>query len=140
MPERTGRIDDFLEEWHRVVAARDLEALGALLAEDVAIGAPPYWEKLRGHALVLHLLGLILATIEGFTYQREWRDGDELALEFTGRVGDLDVQGIDLISLDAAGRVRNLDVLMRPINTILALRDIIRPQMTEFLKRGGGTR
>lgn len=140
MPEQTARVDGFLEEWHRVVATRDLAGLGDLLAEDIAMGAPPYWEKLSGHALVLHLLGLILATIEGFSYRREWRDGDELALEFTGRVGDLDVQGIDLISLDAAGRVRNLDVLMRPINTLLALRDVIAPQMTEYLTRSAGKR
>jgi hypothetical protein len=78
----------FLDEWHRIVRERDLPALSALLAPEVEIGAPPYWEPLRGRELVHHLLGLILDTIEGFTYHREWTLAGELALEFRGRVGE----------------------------------------------------
>ena len=91
-------VDDFLTEWHRIVAARDLDAVPNMLAEKVTLGAPPYWQKLEGRDLVGHLLGLIVHTIEGFTYHREWRNGTELALEFTGRIGKLDLQGVDLIS------------------------------------------
>ena len=36
--------DAFLAEWHRIVRERDVTALAGLLAPDVAIGAPPYWE------------------------------------------------------------------------------------------------
>jgi hypothetical protein len=123
----------FLAEWHRIVLTRDSAGIGALLAEDVTLGAPPYWTPLQGRALVEHLLGLILETVEGFTYHREWIDGRELALEFTGRVGGKELQGIDLITLDDAGRVAHLDVLMRPLNAIAALRDAIAPRMQEFL-------
>lgn len=126
--------DTFLDEWHRIVRERDVKALAALLAPDVEIGAPPYWEPLRGRELVQHLLGLILETVEGFTYHREWRAGPEFALEFRGRVGGLELQGIDLISLDASGRIRRLDVLMRPVNGVIALREAIAPRMMEFLK------
>jgi hypothetical protein len=125
----------FLNEWHRIVAEKDLAALTALLREDVTIGAPPYWTKLEGRPLVHHLLGLILETIEGFTYYREWQQGGELALEFRGTVDGLELQGIDLISLDAGGRVANLDVLMRPTSAILALQELIGPKMLEFLTR-----
>lgn len=125
----------FLKEWHRIVSERDLAALPAMLAEEIELGAPPYWRKLEGRPLVQHLLGLVLETIEGFTYHREWCHGAELALEFRGRVGDHEVQGIDLITLDSDGRVRNLDVLMRPANAILALREAIAPRMAEFIAR-----
>jgi hypothetical protein len=125
--------DAFLAEWHRVVRERDVAALAALLAPEVEIGAPPYWEPFRGAPITQHLLGLILATVEGFTYQREWRDGGEPALEFRGRVGALELQGIDLISLDASGRIRRLDVLMRPVNTVNALIEKIAPLMLQYL-------
>jgi hypothetical protein len=125
--------DSFLSEWHRIVAEKDLVALEATLTEDVTIGAPPYWEKLRGRPLVHHLLGRIVHTIEDFTYHREWQNERELALEFTGHVGKLDLQGIDLITLDENGSIRNLDVLMRPVNAVIALREVIAPQMAEFL-------
>jgi hypothetical protein len=127
--------DAFLDEWHRIVRERDVPALAALLAPEVALGAPPYWEPFRGVPLVQHLLGLILETVEGFSYQREWRTGGELALEFRGRVDGLELQGIDLISLDDAGRIRRLEVLMRPVNAVNALIAAIAPRMTEYFAR-----
>jgi hypothetical protein len=129
--------DAFLTEWHRIVAERDLVALETVLAEDIAIGAPPYWEKLRGRPLVHYLLGRIVDTIEDFTYQREWQDGNELALEFSGHVGDHQLQGIDLITLNEKGVIQNLDVLMRPVNAVLSLREVIAPQMAAFLAEQG---
>jgi hypothetical protein len=134
MADDVGR---FLEEWHRIVSERDLEALRGALAEDVSLGAPPYWGRLRGREIVHRLLGLIVGTIEGFTYHREWQAGRELALEFTGRVGGLELQGIDLISLDERLRIRSLDVMIRPINAVVALRDIIAPRMASFLAERG---
>jgi hypothetical protein len=128
-------VDDFLSEWHRIVAERDRDALRAVLAEDVSIGAPPYWNRIQGRDVVHHLLGIIIDTIEGFTYHREWQRGNELALEFTGRVGELELQGIDLITLDDWFAIGKLDVLMRPLDAILALREIVAPQMTAFLAR-----
>jgi hypothetical protein len=130
--------DAFLAEWHRIVRERDVPALARVLAPDVELGAPPYWNPLRGRDLVQHLLGLILETIEGFTYHREWQRGCELALEFRGRVGDRELQGIDLISLDAEGRIRRLDVPMRPLDSVTALRDRIAPRMTEYLAKRAG--
>ena len=63
--------DEFLEKWHRLVEARDLVALEGILAKDVSLGAPPYWDKLTGRGIVHHLLGLIIQTIEDFSYDRE---------------------------------------------------------------------
>jgi hypothetical protein len=123
---------------HRIVAEKDLGALGAILAEDIAMGAPPYWTKLQGRDVVRHLLGIIVNTIEDFTYHREWVSGGELALEFTGHVGNRQLQGIDLITLDGDGRVRNVDVMIRPINALIALRDKVAPQMAEFLSAPRG--
>jgi hypothetical protein len=127
----------FLAEWHRIVAERDLGALRGVLAEDVSLGAPPYWNRIAGRETVHQLLGLIVNTIEDFTYRREWANGGELALEFTGRLGDLELQGIDLISLDASLRVRRLDVMIRPVNAVLALREAVAPRMAAFLAGRG---
>jgi hypothetical protein len=129
---------DFLARWHAVVRDRDLVELENLLAPDVTMGAPPYWDKLAGRALVHHLLGLIIHTIDDFTYHREWHDDaggrGEIALEFKGHVRELNLQGLDLITLNASGEIQNLDVLIRPLNALEALRDIIAPQMAEYLR------
>ena len=137
-----SRSEEFLAKWHPLVAERDLVALGKILAEDVTMGAPPYWDKLHGRPMVRHLLGLIIHTIDDFTYYREWHDDSrgegEVALEFRGHVGKLDLQGIDLISLNERGELQNLDVMIRPMNALEALRDIIAPKMVEYLHNEAG--
>ena len=85
----TSELRQFLTEWHRVVSEKDLGALPGLLADDISLGAPPYWARLEGRELVQYLLGLILETIEDFRYHREWQQGSELALEFRGRIAGL---------------------------------------------------
>ena len=127
-------FDTFDHEWHRIVAEKDRDGLERVLAEDITVGVPPYWQKLHGRAISVHLLDLIIHTFEDFTYHREWRNGREFALEFTGHVGDAELQGIDLISLDESGVVTNLDVLMRPVNAIIELRGVVAPQMAAFLE------
>lgn len=130
---------EFLAKWHPVVKDRDLAGLETLLAPDVSMGAPPYWDRLRGRPLVHHLLGLIIHTIKDFSYQREWHDDSrgngEIALEFHGHVGELDLQGIDLISLNDRGEIQKLDVVIRPMNALAALRDVITPQMAVYLRK-----
>ena len=134
----TAVNDDFLARWHPLVAERDLLALEKILAPDVTMGAPPYWDKLVGRPIVHHLLGLIITTIEDFSYQREWHDDargrGEIALEFHGHLSERDLQGIDLISLNERGEIQNLDVMIRPMNALSALRDVIAPQMIEYLR------
>jgi hypothetical protein len=125
--------DRFLTEWHRIVSEKDLPGLTGVLAEDVSLAAPPYWEAFRGRVIVQHLLGLILDTIEGFTYHREWQSGSEYALEFTGTVSRLNLQGIDLISLNDRSEIQKLDVLIRPANAVEALREVVAPQIGAFL-------
>jgi hypothetical protein len=131
----TNEVDKFLSDWHRVVAGKDASALLGLLAEDVSLGAPPYFDKFQGRELVHHLLGLIVNTIDDFTYHRQWQNEGELALEFTGRVGEIQLQGIDLITLNDHFVIGNLDVLIRPTNAVDALRDVIAPQMALFFSR-----
>ena len=133
-------IDTFDLEWHRIVAEKDRVGLERVLAEDITVGVPPYWQKLHGRAIAVHLLDLIIHTIDDFTYHREWRNGRELALEFTGHVGDMELQGIDLISLDERGAVTNLDVLMRPVNAVIELRGVVAPQMAAFLQERAAQR
>ncbi len=133
----SDKVREFLTEWHRIVAEKDLAALQGRLSEDVTMGAPPYWDKVTGRLTVHHLLGIIINTIDDFTYRREWIDCNELALEFTGHVGDRDLQGIDLITLDDDQRLVNLDVLIRPLNVLEELREIVTPQMIDFLSRLG---
>ncbi len=142
MTTATSRNEQFLAKWHPLVAARDVAALEEILAEDVTMGAPPYWDRLSGRPLVHHLLGLVINTIDDFTYHREWQidsqGNGEIALEFHGHIGEMTLQGMDLITINDRGQLTNLDVMIRPMNSLEALRDIIAPKMMEFVQQQMG--
>ena len=119
----------WLERWNAIVEARDLDGIGAQLADDVSMGAPPYWNELQGKEVVHRLLSVIVDTIEDFTYHREWVDGSELALEFRGHVGELGLHGMDLITLNEGGQIQHLDVLIRPANALMGLMSAVGEKM-----------
>ena len=48
-------IDTFDSEWHRIVAEKDRIGLERVLAEDITVGVPPYWQKLHGRTIAVHL-------------------------------------------------------------------------------------
>jgi hypothetical protein len=124
-----GRV--FLERWHQILTQRDRAGLEAILAEDIVMGPPPHWTKLEGKPMVSRVLGIIMGTLEDFAYHREWIDGNELALEFTARVGRLKLHGIDLISVDGEGKMRRLDVMIRPLNALAALAELVGKKIAE---------
>jgi len=130
----------FLDRWHQIVSIKDLGGLESILAENVSIGAPPHWDDLEGRPLVNRLIQLIMTSIDDFTYHRQWHEDfkgtGEIALEFKGRVGELDLQGIDLITLNDRGELQHIDVMIRPINALEALEDNVAPKMMEFLSEG----
>jgi hypothetical protein len=123
----------FIERWHRIVRGKDADAIPTILAPDVEVGGPAFWGKLRGKDTVAHFVGLGIRISAGLTFLREWASEQGIAIEFKGKIGEQSFQGVNLITLDDAGRVKTLDILIRPINAAAALRDLVTPQMTAYL-------
>jgi hypothetical protein len=64
-------------------------------------------------------------------------DGNDWALEFQCKIGDLDAVGVDLITLDDDGLIAVFEVAMRPYKSVGALREAMNARvMTDprFLK------
>ena len=82
----------------------------------------PIWSNRTPDA---RLYALILTTVsevfQDFTYHREIVGDNNWALEFSARVGDLPLKGIDLIRLDDDGLIAELEVFVRPYNGLRAL-------------------
>ena len=60
---------------------------------------------------------------EDFRYVDELRDGDLELLRFEARVGDREIEGIDLLRWNADGLVGELVVMIRPLSGLMATRD-----------------
>ncbi|PWE17214.1 nuclear transport factor 2 family protein [Marinicauda salina] len=127
-----GETRAFLAAWHEAVAARDASRMDAIIAEGCELHSPVVWKPSADKAYLIHILQGVIDIVEGFDYRREWVDGDEIILEFTGSVDGKDLVGIDRISLDDQGRMARLEVLIRPMNTLLAFAERMREHVLEY--------
>jgi hypothetical protein len=110
-----------LDRWHGIVLKRDGEALRAMLAENVVFRSPYLWEPYHGRQAAWLILTTVSEVLQDFAYHRELIDGHNWALEFSARVGDLSLKGIDLIRLDDDGLIAEFEVFIRPSNSLRAL-------------------
>ncbi len=117
----TRTLNPYLDRWHHIVFNRDLAALQAMLAEDVVFRSPYVWRPYHGRQAAWLILSTVIDVFHEFTYHRELADGNNWALEFSARVGDLSLKGIDLIRLDDDGRIVEFEVFIRPANGLQAL-------------------
>lgn len=104
--------------FRQAVEAKDLDALAASLREDVVLHSPILFRGFEGRDVVVAVLTQVAATLEDLTYTDELHQGDTVALRFRARVGDRELEGIDLLALDDDGRVADLTVFMRPLSAL----------------------
>jgi SnoaL-like protein len=114
-------MTDTHARFREAALARDLEAVRALLRDDVVFRSPVVHRPYEGADAVLFLLGHVMATFEDFRYVDELAGPGSAALVFEARVGDRALQGLDLLRLDADGRIAELTVMVRPLSGLTAL-------------------
>ena len=104
------------------VEARDPAALTEALADDVVFRSPAVFKPYEGRELVAAILTQgAMKVFEDFRYVDHLEDGDTAVLIFSARVGDRELDGLDLLRFDAEGKVRELMVMVRPMSGLNAL-------------------
>jgi hypothetical protein len=117
------------DAFRAAVEAEDPEALTGALAEDVTFRSPVVFRAYEGKAVVSTILVEgALNVFEDFRYVEQLEDGDAAALIFKARVGDRDLDGLDLLRFDADGKVRELMVMVRPMSGLNALAEAMGRQ------------
>jgi SnoaL-like protein len=113
------------------VAAGDIDAALALLAEDVVFHSPVVHTPYRGRDAVAPILHAVSQVFEDFRYTGEVGapDATSHVLVFRTRVGDREIEGIDLLHTGADGLVDELTVMVRPLSGALALAEVMRAQL-----------
>ncbi|MBD0422594.1 nuclear transport factor 2 family protein [Streptomyces sp. TRM S81-3] len=112
-----------MRTFRAAVEAHDLDAVEALLAEDVVFTSPVVFKPYRGKAVTAAILRGVARVFEDFRYVREIGDPDgrDHALVFAARVGDREITGCDFLHLDEDGRIDELTVMVRPLSGAQAL-------------------
>jgi limonene-1,2-epoxide hydrolase len=119
------------------VETKDFGRVVQTLAPAVTFRSPVVFGEYEGRdsvAALLRVVGEVLAP--QLAYQWQVHDGDREVLSFTSRVGDREIEGVDLLRYDDQGWVAELVVMMRPLSALLAVRDAVGAGLAALA--GGG--
>ncbi|MDX3452332.1 nuclear transport factor 2 family protein [Streptomyces sp. ME02-8801-2C] len=107
-----------MRAFREAVDARDLDAVEALLAEDIVFTSPVVFRPYAGKAITAAILRAVIRVFEDFRYEREIGapDSRDHALVFSARVGGRELQGCDFLHLDENGLIDELTVMVRPLS------------------------
>jgi hypothetical protein len=114
---------DPIAVWHETIAGK-LVDLEDLLADDVIFESPAMHAPQAGKPIVAKYLRAAMAVLNksgDFRYTGEWRGERSAVLEFESRLGDLALNGVDIIHWNDAGRIVQFKVMMRPMKALAAL-------------------
>jgi limonene-1,2-epoxide hydrolase len=102
-----------MRAFRAAVETHDLDAVEALLAEDVVFTSPVVFKPYHGKAITAAILRGVSRVFEDFRYERVIGavDGRDHALVFTARIGDREIGGCDFLHLDESGRIDELTVM-----------------------------
>ncbi|KUO17803.1 nuclear transport factor 2 family protein [Streptomyces dysideae] len=125
-----------MRAFREAVEANDLEAVEALLAEDVVFTSPVVFKPYAGKAITAAILRGVTQVFEDFRYLREMSGagGCDHALVFTARVGGREITGCDFIHLDDEGLIDDLMVMIRPLSGAQALAAAMGARFEEIEK------
>lgn len=116
-------IHKSIERWQEMVETRDMNILNELLSEDVVFRSPVVYKSYAGREIVSFILSNVIQILENFTYHREFMsdDGLNIVFEFSAKIGDKDLKGIDMIQFNHKGEIVDFEVMIRPRNGLDAL-------------------
>ncbi len=109
-----------LEKWHAFVKHPDRAVLEEILAAE-AIFLSPFLFKAKSKDFSVFALAAAATVFEDFHYTREFFAENSCCLEFAAHIGDVALEGVDLIKMDEAGQITEFKVMIRPHKGLQAL-------------------
>lgn len=101
--------------------AKDFESGRDLFREDVTFRSPFVHKPYHGLDATAFLLGHVVHVLEDFRYIAHVETGDTAVLQFEARVGDRELQGVDILKFDEDGLIAEMTVMVRPMSGLQAL-------------------
>jgi len=121
-------------DFRDAIERRDLDGMVATLADDVVLHSPVSFKPFEGREAVAQLFEILLRTFEDFRYTDDLPGEEVHAMIFRARIGDREVEGLDLIRPGRDGRIVDFTVMVRPLS---ALNLVVEKMGTELKRRFG---
>ena len=110
-----------LAKWHDVIeGGSNPQSLSAMICEDAVFPSPVVHTPQEGRAITVAYLSAAGQTLgnPSFQYLREIVDGDTAVLEFATEMEGIQVNGVDIITFDDDGNIKDFKVMVRPLKAI----------------------
>jgi SnoaL-like domain len=117
------------DSFKAAAVAKDFSAAQDLFAEDVTFRSPVVFKPYEGRDAVLVLLGAVVQVFEDFRYVDQVETGDTAVLVFETRVGERELQGVDILRFNSDDRVEEMIVMVRPMSGVHALAEAMQAKL-----------
>jgi hypothetical protein len=114
------------DRFRAAAEGKDFSAIDELFAEDATFRSPVVYAPYEGREAIAMLLGAVVQVFEDFRYTDQVETGDVAVLVFEAKVGDREVNGVDILRFDAAGRIAEMMVMVRPMSGVHALAEAMQ--------------
>jgi hypothetical protein len=111
------------------VEARDVDGMVAAFTPDARLYSPVAHKPFEGRDAIRQVFVALFETFEDFHYTDELDGGDVHVLIFHARVGDKELQGLDLLRMNDDGLIQELTVMVRPASGLMALGQAMAPKV-----------
>ncbi|MEU0586562.1 nuclear transport factor 2 family protein [Streptomyces sp. NPDC006132] len=126
-----------MHPFRKAVENGDLDAVAALLADDVVFTSPVAFKPYPGKAITTAILRAVTQVLDNFTYVREIAnpDGRDHAFVFTASIAGKKLQGCDFLHFDEDGKIDDFTVMVRPLSAAHALSEAMGAQFDKIARQ-----
>lgn len=109
------------DAFRQAAESKDFSKLEQLFSPEVVFRSPAVFKPYEGLDALKVLLGAVAETFEDFRYVDQVETGDTAVLVFEARVGDRELNGVDVLRFGEDGLIAEMMVMIRPMSGLNAL-------------------
>jgi SnoaL-like domain len=117
------------DRFRAAAESKDFSAIDELFADQVSFRSPVVFKPYEGREAIAMLLGAVGQVFEDFRYTDQVETGDTAVLVFEARVGDRELNGVDILRFDSEDRIAELIVMVRPMSGMHALAEAMQDKL-----------
>jgi hypothetical protein len=133
-PQHATSAPQPIQDWHAYAKSRNVSALADLLDEHCTFQSPVVFTPQQGRAITTKYLAAAMQVLgnESFVYKREWYAAGSAVLEFESSVEGVLVNGVDIITWNAAHKITDFKVMVRPLKGVNKLHEVMGRMLAQI--------
>jgi SnoaL-like protein len=127
-----------ISEYRAAIDAQDPEALAAACAPDLVFHSPiTSTIQFEGRDEMLNLYRTVLEVYDEQHCVAEYESGHTLVVQLHARIGDQELDEVQILRMNEQGKVREITMYVRPLPGLTALMAALAPKLAGSRWRAG---